>query len=319
MKIVILDAYTSNPGDLSWKSFENFGEVTVYDFTPPELVVERCKDAQIIIDNKVVLNAETINRLPNLKYIGILATGYNIVDIAAAKKHGIIVSNVPTYSTTAVTQLTFALILEVYNQVAVHNLSVHNGEWASCRDFCYQKTPLIELCGKTIGIIGFGKIGHETAKVADAFGMNILCYVPRTKPQPDFNNFKFVTLNELIENSDIITLHCPLTPETTKMVNSEFLSKMKKNAILINTSRGQAIDEKALADAINSGIIAGAGVDVLSTEPPKADNPLLSCEKCIITPHIAWAGFETRKRLLDVVYNNLKAFADGNPINVVNK
>lgn len=319
MKIVILDAYTSNPGDLSWDRFEDVGEVIVYDYTPESLIVERCKDADVIIDNKVALNSDIIKQLPKLKYIGMLSTGFNVIDTVAAKEQGVIVSNVPTYSTSAVAQLTFALILEVYNQVGVHSKAVHDGEWSSCRDFSFLKTPLIELSGKTIGIIGFGKIGNEVAKIAEAFGLNILCYVPHEKPLPNLNNFRFVTLDQLAKNSDIITLHCPLTPETTGMINKTFISKMKKNAIVINTSRGQAVDEKALADAINSGKIAGAGVDVLSTEPPKAGNPLLSCEKCFITPHVAWAGFETRQRLLDVVYENLKAFSDGEPINVVNK
>ncbi|MBP9988035.1 MAG: D-2-hydroxyacid dehydrogenase, partial [Ruminococcus sp.] len=284
-----------------------------------ELVVERCKDADVVIDNKVIINADIIEQLPKLKYIGLLSTGFNVIDIEAAKAHGITVCNVPTYSTNAVAQLTFALILETYNQVGLHSKAVHSGEWASNVDFCFQKAPLIELSGKTIGIIGYGKIGSEVAKIADAFSMNILCYVPHEKPQPDFKSFKFVSLDTLAEKSDIISLHCPLTPQTEKMINAEFIDKMKKNAIIINTSRGQAVDEQALADAINSGRIYGAGVDVLSTEPPKADNPLLSCEKCFITPHIAWAGYETRVRLIDVVYNNLKAYSENNPVNVVNK
>lgn len=318
MNIVILDAYTSNPGDLNWDRFKQFGNLIAYDYTPPEMIVERCKDADAIIDNKVIISDEIIEKLPKLKYIGMLSTGFNVIDIESAKKHGIVVSNVPTYSTSAVAQLTFALILETYNQVGIHSNSVHNGEWSSCRDFCYQKTPLIELQNKTLGIIGFGKIGNAVAKIADAFGMNILCYVPSQKAQPDYNNFRFVSLDELVKKSDIISLHCPLTPETKNMVNADFISKMKSNAIIINTSRGQAVDEKALADAINNGIISGAGVDVLSTEPPKKDNPLLTCDKCFITPHIAWAGFETRKRLLDVVYDNLSAFVNGKPINTVN-
>ena len=319
MNIVFLDTYTTNPGDLSWKEFEKLGNVTTYDYTPRELVVERCKEADIIIDNKVVIDAQIIEQLPNLKYIGMLSTGFNVVDISAAKERGIIVSNVPTYSTEAVAQLTFALILSIYNQVELHNSAVHNGEWAACRDFCFYISPLIELKDKTIGLIGYGKIGSEVAKIADAFSMNILCYVPSTKPQPDFKSFKFVSLDYLAEHSDIISLHCPLTPETTGIINADFISKMKKNAIIINTSRGPSIDEQALADALNSGRIYGAGVDVLSTEPPKPDNPLLSCEKCVITPHIAWAGYETRERLIGVVYNNLKSFLDGKPINVVNK
>ena len=319
MKMVILDAYTSNPGDLSWENFKKFGELCVYDRTSYDEILERCKDADIILDNKVVLDDEIISQLPKLKYIGILATGYNIVDIESAKRHGVTVCNVPTYSTSAVAQLTFALILEFYNRVAVHNKAVHDGEWASCKDFCFQKTPLIELAGKTIGIVGFGKIGNEVAKIADAFGMNILCNVHRVKPQPEYKNFKFVSLDELAKKSDIISFHCPLTDETKGIVNYDFISKMKSNAIIINTARGPIIDEAALADALNSGKIAGAAVDVLSCEPPKADNPLLSCKNCIITPHIGWAGYETRVRLLDVVYSNLKAFLDGSPVNVVNK
>lgn len=319
MKIVILDAFTTNPGDLSWDRFNELGEVTAYDYTPEDQIIERCKDAEIIIDNKVVLNKDVLEKLPKLKYIGMLSTGFNVIDTQAAKDNGIVVCNVPTYSTAAVAQLTFALILEIYNQVGIHNEAVHSGEWSSCRDFCFQKTPLIELSGKTIGLIGYGKIASEVAKIADAFSMNILCYVPSTKPQPDFKNFSFVTLDEIAEQSDIVSLHCPLTPETTKIINEDFISKMKRNAIIINTSRGPAIDEKALADALNSGRIAGAGVDVLSTEPPKESNPLLSCPKCFITPHIAWAGYETRERLIGVVYNNLKSFLSGNSINVVNK
>lgn len=319
MKIVILDAFTTNPGDLSWDRFNELGEVTAYDYTPEDQIIERCKDAEIIIDNKVVLNKDVLDKLPKLKYIGMLSTGFNVIDTQAAKEKGIIVCNVPTYSTAAVAQLTFALILEIYNQVGIHNEAVHSGEWSSCRDFCFHKTPLIELSGKTIGLIGYGKIGSEVAKIADAFSMNILCYVPSTKPQPNFKNFSFVSLDEIAKQSDIVSLHCPLTPQTTGIINENFISKMKRNAIIINTSRGHAIDEQALADALNSGRIAGAGVDVLSTEPPNENNPLLSCSKCFITPHIAWAGYETRERLVGVVYNNLKSFLSGNPVNVVNK
>ncbi len=319
MKIVILDGYTTNPGDLSWEEFSKFGDVTAYDYTPAELIIERCKDAEIIINNKVIFTKETLNQLPKLRYIGLLSTGFNVIDIEAAKNNGVTVCNVPTYSTAAVAQLTFALILEMYNQVSVHSEAVHNGEWTNCRDFCFQKTPLLELNNKTIGLIGYGKIGSEVAKIADAFSMKIICYVPSEKPQPDFKNFRFVTLDELAEKSDIVSLHCPLTPETTKIINKEFISKMKKTAIIINTSRGPSIDEQALADALNTGRIAGAGVDVLSTEPPKADNPLLTCKNCFITPHIAWAGYETRERLVGVVLDNLKSYIDGNPVNVVNK
>lgn len=317
MKIVILDAYTSNPGDLSWDKFKVLGDFTAYDYTAPEQTIERMSDADAVITNKTVISREAIEASPKLKYIGVLATGFNIVDVACAKEKGIPVCNVPTYSTNAVAQLTFALITEIYNQVGLHSAAVHAGEWASSENFCFWKTPLICLEGKTIGIIGFGKIGNAVAKLAEAYNMNILCYVPREKPQPDFRNFTFVSLDELLEKSDIVSLHCPLTPETTGMVNEEFISKMKKSAILINTSRGGAVDEKALADALDSGRIYGAGVDVLSTEPPKKDNPLLSCERCFITPHVAWAGFETRVKLIDIVYDNLKSFIDGNTVNNV--
>jgi glycerate dehydrogenase len=288
--------------------------------TPPAavLIKKACgldKGSGNSILNKVgKLSAEKLEEIAKTKMPDI-----NALDIEAAKNNGITVCNVPTYSTAAVAQLTFALILEMYNQVSVHSEAVHKGEWTNCRDFCFQKTPLLELNNKTIGLIGYGKIGSEVAKIADAFSMNILCYVPSKKPQPDFKNFRFVSLDELAEKSDIVSLHCPLTPETTKIINNDFISKMKKNAIIINTSRGPSIDEQALADALNSDRIAGAGVDVLSTEPPKADNPLLSCKNCFITPHIAWACYETRERLVGVVLNNLKSYLDGNPVNVVNK
>lgn len=318
MNITVLDAYAANPGDFSWGEFEKLGNLTVYDRTPEKLIVERCIDADAVILNKVTMSRETLSRLPKLKYIGMLATGYNVVDTEAAKEFGIIVCNVPTYSTYAVAQLTFAHILELFNQVGVHNTAVHNGEWRSCLDYCFWKTPLIELSGKTIGIIGLGKIGTEVARIADAFHMNILCYVPREKPMPSFSSFRFVGLDELAEKSDIVTLHCPLTTETKGMINEAFISKMKSSAVIVNTSRGPIIDEQALADALNAGKIRGAGIDVISVEPPVNGNPLLDCKNCILTPHIAWAGYETRERLLGVVLENLKAFINGNPINVVN-
>lgn len=317
MKIVILDAYTSNPGDLSWDKFEALGDFTAYDYTAPEQTAERMADADAVITNKTVITREAIEGAKNLKYIGVLATGFNIVDVECAKEKNIPVCNVPTYSTAAVAQLTFALITEIYNQIGVHSAAVHAGEWTASRDFSFCKTPLICLENKTIGIIGFGKIGSSVAKLAEAYGMNILCYVPRAKPQPEIENFRFVSLDKLLESSDIVSLHCPLTPETKGMVNEKFIGKMKKSAVLINTSRGAAIDEEALADALKSGRLYAAGVDVLSTEPPKADNPLLECENCFITPHIAWAGFETRVKLIDIVYENLKSFIDGKVINNV--
>lgn len=317
MKIVILDAFTSNPGDLSWDKFEALGDFIAYDYTAPEDTAARMADADAVITNKTVITREAIEGAKKLKYIGVLATGFNIVDVECAKEKNIPVCNVPTYSTNAVAQLTFALITEIYNQVSVHSAAVHGGEWAKSRDFCFWKTPLMCLENKTLGIIGFGKIGTAVAKIAEAYGMNILCYVPRAKPQPDIKSFSFVSLDELLEKSDIVSLHCPLTPETKGMVNKDFIEKMKQGAVLINTSRGAAIDEEALADALKSGRLYAAGVDVLSTEPPKTDNPLLGCENCFITPHIAWAGFETRVRLIDIVYENLKSFIDGKVINNV--
>ncbi len=317
MKIVMLDSFTTNPGDLSWENFEKLGDFVAYDYTPADKTVERAKDAEVVITNKTLLPREVLEQLPRCRYIGLMSTGYNVVDIDCAKERNIPVCNVPAYSTYAVAQLTFALITEIYNSVALHNKAVHDGEWTSCRDFCFWKTPLINLQGKTIGLIGYGKIGSAVAKIADAYGMNILCFVPRPKPQPEFESFKFVSLDELLKNSDIVSLHCPLTPETEKMVNENFISKMKSNAVLINTSRGAAVDEEALAKALKSGRIFAAGVDVLSTEPPKADNPLLKCDNCIITPHIAWAGYETRQRLVKIVYDNLASFLNGEIVNNV--
>ncbi len=314
MKICVLDGYTTNPGDLSWDWLGNYGEYTVYDRTPAELTEERAKGCEIVITNKTPLRRELLEKLDNLKYIGLLSTGYNIVDWEYCKEKGIPVCNVPTYSTSAVAQLTFSLILEHTNAVSLHSASVHSGEWSNSKDFCYWKTPLSELDGKTLGIIGFGKIGKAVAKIASAFGMKIL--VSTNHPAP-YANVEFCEKNELLERSDFVTLHCPLTPATEGMVNKEFLAKMKKSAILINTSRGQVINENDLADALKNGIIAGAGLDVLSVEPPKNSNPLLGLSNCFITPHIAWAGFETRERLMGVVRENVDAFVNGKPQNIV--
>lgn len=314
MIICVLDGYTTNPGDLSWDWLASFGEYTVYDRTPAELIEERTKDCEIIITNKTPLRRELIEKLDKVRYIGLLSTGFNIVDWEYCREREIPVCNVPTYSTSAVAQLTFALILEHSNSVALHSSSVHSGEWSSCRDFCYWKTPLSELDGKTLGIIGFGKIGKAVAKIALAFGMKIL--VSTNHPAP-FEGVRFCDKDELLAKSDFVSLHCPLTPLTEGMVNAEFLSKMKKSAVLINTSRGQVINENDLAYALKSGIIAGAGLDVLSVEPPEADNPLFGLSNCYITPHIAWAGFETRERLVSVVRENVEAFIKGKPQNVV--
>lgn len=314
MRICVLDGYTTNPGDLSWDWLGNYGEYTVYDRTPAELTEERAKGCEIVITNKTPLRKELLEKLDNLKYIGLLSTGYNIVDWEYCKEKGIPVCNVPTYSTSAVAQLTFSLILEHTNAVSLRSASVHSGEWSNSKDFCYWKTPLSELDGKTLGIIGFGKIGKAVAKIASAFGMKIL--VSTNHPAP-FDNVDFCEKEELLKKSDFVTLHCPLTPSTEGMVNKEFLAKMKKSAILINTSRGQVINENDLADALKNGIIAGAGLDVLSVEPPGSGNPLLGLPNCFITPHIAWAGFETRERLMGVVRDNVDAFMNGNPQNVV--
>jgi len=318
MKAVILDAYTTNPGDLSWDWLKEFGEYQIYDYTKPDQVVQRSAGCEFVFTNKTVLDAGVLSRLPELRYIGLLSTGYNVVDIKYSSEHGIPVTNIPSYSRTAVAQMTFALILELCNQVGLHNSAVKNGEWSSNRDFCFLKAHLTELYQKTIGIIGFGKIGQTVANIAEAMEMNVLAATPRQSDQSHRSSFKFVQLNELLEYSDIVTMHCPLTPETEKMANAEFFAKMKSSAFFINTSRGGVVDEAALSFALNNGIIAGAGVDVLYTEPPKSDNPLLSCEKCFITPHISWAGFETRKRLVGILEDNLRAFIKGSPINVVN-
>ncbi len=314
MKITVLDGYTENPGDLSWDWLEALGETSIYDCTPDGLIAERSAGCEIIITNKTPLRRETLEKLPELRYIGLLSTGYNVVDWEYCKEKGIPVCNIPTYSTSAVAQLTFALILEHTNHVALHSDSVMSGEWSNCKYFCYQKSPLAELDGKTLGIIGFGKIGKAVAVIARAFGMKVLAHTNHPAP---FDDVEFVTTDELLAESDFVTLHCPLTPQTEGMVNAEFISKMKSSAVLINTSRGQVIDEQALADALNSGRLAGAGLDVLSAEPPKADNPLLGARNCLITPHIAWAGYETRVRLMDICRRNVEAYLSGSPINCV--
>lgn len=318
MKIVNLDGYTTNPGDQSWEWLEKYGEYTIYDRTAQNEVVERAKDANALIINKTVITADMIDQMPELKYIGLQSTGYNVVDCAYAKKKGIVVSNIPAYSTNAVAQLVFAFILQITNKVTLHSDAVHSGEWCTCPDFCFWKAPLTELDGKTIGILGFGSIGQRVAKIADAFGMHIIAHTPHPKSK-EFPDVRFTDLDTLLKESDIVTCHCPLTQQTEGIINKDALSLMKKSAILINTSRGPVIDDKALTDALNNGQIRGAGLDVLRVEPPTEDNPLLTAKNCYITPHIAWAGYETRVRLLSILEDNLKAFVSGNPQNVVNK
>ena len=318
MRIVMLDAYTTNPGDLSWDFLNEYGDVTIYDRTPVDKIIERIKDADIVVTNKTPLTKETIDLLPNLKFIALLSTGYNIVDYIHLKEKGIPVSNIPAYSTDAVAQLVMSFILELAMNVGLHSESVRNGDWTNSTDFCYWKTPLTEIAGKTMGIFGLGKIGRAVAERAKAFGMNIVAYVPRIHgDEPDY--IKLLSLDEMLAVSDVVSMHCPLTPETEGIVNEEFIAKMKTGAYFINTSRGTVVNEKALADALNTGKLGGAGLDVLSTEPPKTDNPLLTAKNCFITPHIAWASFETRERLVGIFRDNIKAFVSGKPQNVINK
>lgn len=317
MKIVVLDGYSLNPGDLSWDGIEKFGALTVYDRTNKDEILKRALDADIIFTNKTVIDSNFIENAKKLKYIGVLATGYNVVDIEKCREKDIVVTNVPTYSTNAVAQFVFALILEIAHGVGEHNRAVKRGEWANSIDFCFWKTPLMELSGKTIGIVGFGKIGQATAKLARAFGMNVIVNTRTVDKSFEDENLKFVDLDELLRESDFVSLHCPLFEETKGMINKKSLNKMKKTAYLINTSRGQLINDLELAEALNNNVIAGAALDVLSQEPPKEDNPLIKAKNIIITPHIAWAPFEARKRLMDVAVDNLKKFIDGKTQNIV--
>jgi glycerate dehydrogenase len=319
MKIVVLDGYTLNPGDLSWEGVEKLAEVTVYDRTPADKIVERATDADIIFTNKTPLDEATLNQLPNLKFISVLATGFNIVDIATARKNGVVVSNVPGYGTPSVVQLTFALLLELTLHVQRHSDSVRDGKWARSVDFCFWDYPLIELSGKTMGILGFGSIGEKVADVATAFGMNIIGSKRHRTDQSHRPNFKWAEIPELLAESDVVSIHTPLVPETQGLINKENLALMKPTAFLLNTSRGPIIVDQDLADALNNGVIAGAGIDVLSKEPPLPDNPLFTAKNCLITPHIAWATTEARARLMAITVDNLAAFLDGKPVNVVNK
>ena len=319
MKITILDGYCANPGDLSWDWLKDNGnELTVYDLTAPSDIVKRAEGSEVLVTNKCLITKEIIKKLPKLKYIQVLATGYNVIDCDAAKEFGITVCNIPAYSTDGVAQLVFSLLLEMTQQVALHSQSVLNGDWVKCPHFCYQKTYLTELSGKTIGIIGFGKIGQAVASIANAFNMNVIYHSPHEKEYHGFGKTEYVSLEKLVKNSDVISLHCPLTDKTNGLINEDFISKMKDGAYLINTARGDIVNEKAVADALESGKLAYYGADVLSTEPPKADNPLLSAKNCFITPHIAWANIEARTRLMNIFKENFKAFSDGKPINVVN-
>lgn len=317
MKIVVLDGFAMNPGDLSWKELSDLGECQLYDRTKPEDVFKRTSDAELIITNKVVIDKPLINKLPALKYIGVTATGYNIVDIQAAKEKNIVVTNIPAYSTDSVAQLVFSHILNVANRIELHANSVKTGDWTINPDFAYWKSPQLELAGKTLGIIGFGRIGQKVAEIAKAFGMNVIFQ----NRSPKINipvGMKQKTLNEVFAESDFISLNCPLSAENNAFVNQSLLQTMKPTAILINTGRGGLINETDLAKALNTGIIAGACLDVLSTEPPSAQNPLISAKNCFITPHIAWATFEARQRLMNITVDNIKGYLEGIPRNVVN-
>lgn len=316
MKIVVLDGYGLNPGDLSWDAVSQLGELTVYDRTSSEEVIARSAGAEAILTNKTVITTEIMEALPDLKYIGVLATGYNVVNIDAAREKGIVVTNIPAYSTPSVAQMVFAHILNIAQQVQHHSEEVRKGRWTNNADFCFWDTPLIELREKKIGLVGLGHTGYNTARIAIGFGMQVTAYTSKSSLQlpPEI---KKRTLDELFSECDIVSLHCPLTDETKELVNAERLRLMKPTAILINTGRGPLVNEQDLADALNAGKLYAAGLDVLSSEPPKADNPLLTARNCYITPHIAWASLEARTRLMDILVENIKAFQAGKPVNNV--
>ena len=319
MKIVVLDGFTLNPGDLGWDALGRLGELIVYDRSAPAGVVGRCEGAEIVFTNKTPLGKEILAQLPSLKWIGVLATGHNVVDSAFAKERGVLVANVPGYGTASVVQMTFALLLELCLHVQHHSDSVIEGKWSRSADFCYWDFPLVELAGKTIGIIGLGHIGGKVADVAAAFGMKVIGSSRSRPDQAHRQHFRWAEIPELLESSDVVSIHCPLSPATQGLINKVSLSRMKKTAFLLNTSRGPIVVEQDLADALNDGVIAGAGIDVLSTEPPPADNPLFRAKNCIITPHISWATKEARSRLMAVAADNLAAYIAGRPVNVVNK
>lgn len=321
MKIIVLDGYTLNPGDLDWKGLETLGECTVYDrtsLTDIEEVIERIGDADIVYTNKTPLPEKVFEECRNLKFVGVLATGYNVVDIAAAKKKNIPVANIPTYGTAAVGQFAIALLLEICHHIGYHSKVVHEGKWAENPDWCFWDYPLIELDGKTMGIIGYGRIGQATGKIAQALGMKVLAYDSNKNKELESDTCSYADLDELFAASDVIALHCPLFPETEKIINKSTIAKMKDGVIILNNSRGQLIEEEDLAEALNSGKVMAAGLDVVSAEPIKNNNPLLSAKNCLITPHISWAPKESRKRLMDIAVSNLQEFLNGTPKNIVN-
>ena len=320
MKIVVLDGYTLNPGDLDWDGLKKLGDVTVHDRVDhlPEAVIEAIGDAEIVYTNKTPLPREVLSKVSSVKYIGVLATGFNVVDVDCAKEFGVVVTNVPTYGTDAVAQFTLALLLEMCHRIGDHDVAVKNGEWASCPDFCFWKYPLIELSGRTIGFIGFGRIGQATAKIAQAFGLNVLAFNRSQNPDMVSDTCQYASLEDVLAKSDIISLHCPLTDETQGIINQSNIAKMRDGVMIINTARGPLIVEQDLKDALETGKVAAAAIDVASKEPILADNPLLTAKNCIMTPHIAWASKEARERLMNTTVENLEAYLNGNPTNVVN-
>ena len=319
MKIVVLDGYTENPGDLSWKGLEDLGDLTVYDRTPEDKAAKRIGRAEAVYTNKTPISARTIERCPNLRFIGVLATGYNIVDIRAARDAGVIVCNIPSYGTDAVAQYAIALLLELCHHAGFHADCVKAGEWTRSRDWCFWKYPLTELAGKTMGIIGFGRIGRRTAVIAQALGMKVLAFDQYQEKGLETDSCRYADLDELLACSDVISLHCPLLPETEKIINRHTIGKMKDGVLLINTSRGQLVEEADLREALDSGKVGGAAVDVVSAEPIREDNPLLGAKNILITPHIAWASRQSRQRLMDIAVENLRQFIAGTPQNVVNE
>ena len=316
MKIVVLDGYSVNPGDMSWDGLKALGDVAVYDRTAPEEVIDRVGDAEVVITNKVALNGATLRALPSLKYVGVLATGYNIIDIATARELGVVVTNIPAYSTESVAQMVFAHLFNIVQRIDVYTAGIKDGEWCRCADFCYMKFPHMELAGKTIGVVGYGNIGSAVGRIAHAMGMDVVTSSSKSADElPDY--VRKVGMDELFRCSDVVSLHCPLTPDTRNMVDAARLSMMKPTAIIINTGRGPLIDADALAHALDSGQIYAAGLDDMTTEPPRPDNPLLKARNCFMTPHIAWATIEARRRLMAIAFDNLKGFIEGKVVNNV--
>ncbi len=317
MKIVILDGHAINPGDLRWDDLRSMGDLEVFDRTPEDGIALRAREAEAVLTTRAPLSAQTLAQLNRLRYVGAMFTGYDEIDLKAARERNIVVTNVPTYGTTSVAQLVFALLLELCHHVALHSEATHAGDWSRSQDFSFRKTPLVELQDKTMGIVGFGRIGRRVAEIATAFGMRVIAADAGRKDSPNWPGFRWCGVDELMSAADVVSLHCPLLPETRGMINAASLSKMKAASFLINTSRGPLIIERDLADALNRERLAGAAVDVLSSEPPSLDNPLLHARNCIVTPHIAWATKEARTRLLETVVGNLRAFLDGRPVNIV--